>query len=893
MNKRPLFLGKGRGRGRGNEQQNAKPSASWNRRTTSGNGRVPPSVVKGDHGPAINSEKSPEVAEVSRERMAKAEKIKESAKRFMEKAEDDLVESSEDEEVNDNEILSNTLKNYRNSSKDNETDLERAAQYLLDSCKPGANVCLICIASIKHVDAVWSCSQCYTVLHLLCIQKWARDGAALAQLSSQEDLSPADLPWFCPKCRFGFKQSDCPTRYYCYCEKQENPSFDPWLTPHSCGQSCSKPLKPDCGHDCLLLCHPGPCPPCPKTVRVSCHCGSAAPIVRRCSAKEWSCGKPCGKLLSCGHHNCETPCHSGDCLPCPKESVQNCLCGKFQSKRSCANPEWQCEKVCGKVLSCGHHTCEQVCHAGNCGDCPRAGNRKCPCGQTSVSLPCTEDIPTCGSTCDKLLACNRHYCTQRCHTGSCGTCRQMIKKKCRCGKREKDVVCSQDFLCEIKCQKMRQCERHQCRRKCCNGHCLPCEQICNRNLNCRNHKCPSQCHRGPCYPCPLTVDVKCFCGATVLTLPCGREKVTKPPKCTELCRVPPDCHHLQREPHHCHYGPCPPCRQICNLALPCGHACPASCHDNQPDPSQLLKTSINGLASLSNSKSKTAKFVALPCPPCIIPVEMSCFGQHEISPLPCHKAKVFSCARPCGRQLACGTHTCQIECHTVLNAKNEQEAGTNCQVCREPCSKPRPKGCTHACPFPCHKGDCPSCKEIVQLKCHCKLMTVFVNCSDLTSDNEQMRNELRSCKNQCPKKLAVCGHRCASICHPGPCPSSDKCTKKISVRCPCQRRKKDFPCHAVQKGEGTLVCDKDCDDSKAKQNKKISVEEEKRKQKELKAQQEELERFERRQKGRQRKPRKNVEEIVEPYWFQRHMLAILMLSGGIALVAGLFFIALD
>lgn len=30
------------------------------------------------------------------------------------------------------------------------------------------------------------------------------------------------LFFFCcsPKCRFGFKQSDCPTRYYCYCEKQ-------------------------------------------------------------------------------------------------------------------------------------------------------------------------------------------------------------------------------------------------------------------------------------------------------------------------------------------------------------------------------------------------------------------------------------------------------------------------------------------------------------------------------------------------------------------------------------------------------------------------------------------------------------------------------------------------
>ena len=36
-----------------------------------------------------------------------------------------------------------------------------------------------------------------------------------------------------------------------------DPSFDPWLAPHSCGQTCSKALQPECGHDCLLLCHPG------------------------------------------------------------------------------------------------------------------------------------------------------------------------------------------------------------------------------------------------------------------------------------------------------------------------------------------------------------------------------------------------------------------------------------------------------------------------------------------------------------------------------------------------------------------------------------------------------------------------------------------------------------
>ena len=84
---------------------------------------------------------------------------------------------------------------------------------------------------------------------------------------------------------------------------------------------------------------------------------------------------------------------------------------------------------------------------------------------TAVSLPCTEDVPTCGGTCDKPLACGRHKCTQQCHVGTCGICRQLVTKTCRCGKREKNVLCSQVFLCEFKCPKMRQCERHPCKRK--------------------------------------------------------------------------------------------------------------------------------------------------------------------------------------------------------------------------------------------------------------------------------------------------------------------------------------------------------------------------------------------------------------------------------------------
>ena len=80
-------------------------------------------------------------------------------------------------------------------------------------------------------------------------------------------------------------------------------------------------------------------------------------------------------------------------------------------------------------------------------------------------LPCTEDVPTCGDTCELLLACGHHNCTRRCHSGQCEVCRQMIHKICRCGKRQKSVQCSQEFICDIKCPKLKNCQRHQCRRK--------------------------------------------------------------------------------------------------------------------------------------------------------------------------------------------------------------------------------------------------------------------------------------------------------------------------------------------------------------------------------------------------------------------------------------------
>lgn len=40
---------------------------------------------------------------------------------------------------------------------------------------------------------------------------------------------------------------------------------------------------------------------------------------------------------------------------------------------------------------------------------------------SDYNLPCTEDVPTCGDTCGKLLDCGIHTCSQRCHTGNCGS----------------------------------------------------------------------------------------------------------------------------------------------------------------------------------------------------------------------------------------------------------------------------------------------------------------------------------------------------------------------------------------------------------------------------------------------------------------------------------------
>lgn len=158
------------------------------------------------------------------------------------------------------------------------------------------------------------------------------------------------------------QQPFLPCRYVCFCGKVPDPPFDPWITPHSCGEVCGRPIG--CEHTCVLLCHPGPCPPCPRTVPdARCFCG-ATTETKRCGTRRFSCNKPCGRLLGCRTHRCNVQCHEGPCGPCPRTSVQKCRCGREERDRPCSAPPWQCERVCGRPHSCGEHSCERVCCPG-------------------------------------------------------------------------------------------------------------------------------------------------------------------------------------------------------------------------------------------------------------------------------------------------------------------------------------------------------------------------------------------------------------------------------------------------------------------------------------------------------------------------------------------------
>lgn len=531
---------------------------------------------------------------------------------------------------------------------------------LADQLSRGTYDCMICLNKVKPSHQIWPCDQCWAVFHLKCIKSW------IQRCNSAGGL---EFDWACPGCRY--HRVDLMPKYSCYCKKLDEPELNPHWLAHSCGDVCEKDRG--CPHKCPELCHPGPCPRCTAVGGPGrCHCGKESSETTRCGdPKQWSCGAPCGRTLSCSLHSCKARCHQGPCPPCAETSQESCYCGKTEEMRLCGQSEFSCRKPCGKLLDCKEHFCERECHPGDCGTCLRDPVRwgdRCACGKTyncshesararlrrfvGVRKRCSQPLALCNQLCMKRHERCSHLCEKNCHEGSCGQCEAKVQRECRCSRTRREVVCSEvgDVTCHQVCRTKKTCGNHKCDTVCCEGfnnrnhEAHICLQVCGRPLSCGNHTCEEFCHLGNCPPCRVVVHEPIFCA-------CGKNSIEPPSACG---REAPNCQE--------------PCAQL----MDCGHVCPATCHQGEH-------------------------------PMCYEPVDRLCLGGHMyMKNKPCHVGSI-SCGQSCGKQLACG-HSCSSQCH----------AG-ECKDCSKPCGARRVH-CSHTCQAPCHPGS-----ECEDTPCRCKV----------------------------------------------------------------------------------------------------------------------------------------------------------------------------
>lgn len=388
-----------------------------------------------------------------------------------------------------------------------------------------------------------------------------------------------------------------------------------------------------------------------------CYCGSNFKEVL-CGTKEefsdgfgnFSCQNICGKKLNCGRHNCTQVCHPQPCQLCPRlpQVVYRCPCGQTPlskllelgcvERKICTDPIPSCGKTCGKPLSCGSyefiHTCESLCHEGDCRPCSHTSNIYCRCGFKKKEVPCA------------LL-------------------------------RNKAAI---TFMCDKRCNKKRSCGRHKCNEVCCVDTEHKCSLVCGRKLNCGLHRCEEPCHRGSCQTCWQTSfdELTCYCGESVIypPVPCG----TQPPECKKTCTRPHDCDHPVY--HSCHSEEkCPPCTYLtqkwcmgkhelrsnipchltdiscglrCNQMLKCGmHKCKRICHKGE---------------CLIDEECKQ---------PCIIP---RLYCNHPCM-APCHPSSpcpTTSCCAKVDLQCECGRRKESMICSEASNTYQRLQCDEEC-----------------------------------------------------------------------------------------------------------------------------------------------------------------------------------------------------------------------
>ncbi|XP_043309073.1 transcriptional repressor NF-X1 isoform X1 [Cervus elaphus] len=462
------------------------------------------------------------------------------------------------------------------------------------------------------------------------------------------EWSRNEIPHSCGEvCRRKQPGQDCPHSCNLLCHPGPCPPCPAFMTKtcecgrtrHTvrCGQAvsvhCSNPCDSilNCGqHHCAELCHGGPCQPCRVILNQVCYCGSTSRDVlcgtdmgKSDGFGDFGCLKICGKDLKCGNHTCSQVCHPQPCPPCPRlpPLVRYCPCGQTplsqllelgsSGRKTCMDPVPSCGKVCGKPLPCGSldfiHTCEKLCHEGDCGPCSRTSVISCRCSFRTKELPCTSL------------------------------------------KSEADAT----FMCDKRCNKKRLCGRHKCNEICCVDKEHKCPLICGRKLRCGLHRCEEPCHRGNCQTCWQASfdELTCHCGASVIypPVPCG----TRPPECTQTCARVHECDHPVY--HSCHSeDKCPPCTFLtqkwcmgkhelrsnipchlvdiscglpCGATLPCGmHRCQRLCHKGECLGDEVCKQPCTSSRADCGHPCMAPCHLSLPCPvtACKAKIELQC-----------------------------------------------------------------------------------------------------------------------------------------------------------------------------------------------------------------------------------------------------------------------------